>query len=279
MDIKKLVLKILGLGFLGLAFLALFVGLILLLAPYEIDQLQKKAEEEYPEKIVTLVNLVMPEELENISLSEVKTGCALRGALNISASSLNIPLSDADLNLLCEKANEAVSIAELKQLFISAKVNGIITEVFPKVKREYIEPYSSGYVAIMLVAFLVFYALFALVAYFASEGVFSWLGNIASHTFFYSMSYILALVMMYFVVPGMINSTIMGSPQISEMLSQIPEAQRPAANIFIFDTIILVSDWFNGFLTHLILAYGALMLVSGFGWLGITAMAKAEKES
>ncbi len=161
-------------------------------------------------------------------------------------------------------------------VFVSAKVKEISAAAFSKIREEYVEPYSNAYSALLVICFLVFYALFALTMYFAYDGVLRWLGGVASHTFFYSVAYIVSLTISFLIMPGVVNSVVTGNPQLAEMLSQLPAEQRPLADILISDTIIMVSDWFRGVLTHIMLFYAVIAALGGFVWFGITAMAKGE---
>ncbi len=282
MDLKRLVLGFFAWGFLALSSLAFFISISMALAPYEIGDLEKKVNAEYPDKIAELVGLAFPqlseERLGNISIQNIRFLCFIRSSANTNITlPMELPLSDKDIDSLCTNAAKAASAAELRQLFISQKVHEASAEVFAALKTDYVNPYTSTYLPIFLILFLVFYAFSAIIYYLREGAIMPWLRTIAFHTFMNALGTVIILALVWLTLPSLLSSMVMGSPQLEQMLSQLPEQQRPIVDIFISDSINFVNEWMKGVIVHLLMIYGALALIGGLAWAGFSAVAKGEQ--
>ncbi len=273
MDLKRIIIRILGVGFMGAAFAALLLSLVFILASYELDELHGKINAEYPDKIVSLLELAFPQ-VSQVSLQNIRDFCTIRATFNVSIPMDSIPLSQQDMDLVCTKAGGAQSMDELKKIFISSKVEAATAEVFAKVKTENVDPYSNAYLPILLVAVLAFYSLSAAVFYFGDNDVMQWLRTLAFQTFVYAGAYVLALGTAWLLLPSMVNSGITENPQIIQALAQVPAQQKPILDIFVSDAINFITNWMRGALGHFAIIYAVIGILGGAAWMGIAAAAK-----
>lgn len=273
MDLKRIAIRFLGLGFMGAAFVAMLLSLVFILAPYELDGLHKRINAEYPDKVVDLLGLAFPE-VSQVSLQNIRDFCTIRATFNVSIPMDSIPLSQQDMDLVCTKTGSAQSMDELKKTFISSKVEAATAEVFTKVKRENLDPYSNAYLPILLIAALAFYSLSAAVFYFGDKGVMPWLRTLAFQTFVYAGAYMLALGTAWLLIPSMVNSGIMQNPQIVQALAQVPAQQKPILDIFISDAVNFIANWMRDALVHFAIIYAVIAVLGGAAWLGIAAAGK-----
>lgn len=278
MALKETLLGGLGAVCLGLAFLCLFGSLVFVLADSEMAALEKKINAEYPEKVSGVLDIVMPAEIKNLTLNDVKTMCALHAAFNVSASSLGIPLEERDLDFICGNAAGASSVEQLKDLFISAKVAEKSSEVMLEAKKNK-DAYANTYLPALMVLFLFFLMLSALFSYLAARGgVLQWLRWMALKAATYSALYMVSLLVMYFAVPGMVSGGVADSPDLQQALSQVPQDQRPAINILVYDAAALAIEWLQGVLVHFIMIYGVMGVMAGGAWVALSAAVGGSEE-
>ncbi len=281
MDLKGIVFKTGGALMLTISFVLLFLGIMFVLAPYELDSLRQKVEAEYPAKLAYLMDFATPDQYKNISLNEIRTFCAFRGVLgtaNLSTDALGIPLGEKDIDFICDKSSKVGGIAELKELFLSFKLNEVMEDVFPRIKKEYIEPYANAYLPFIFLGAFFTYVLAAAAFYVGEGGALEGLRTLFFQGAVSAGLNVLTFVILWFALPSLMDSMVKGNPQIEQMLSGVPTDMRPAADIFVADTVIFVSEWMKDVMVHLILICGIISAINGALWLGVAAAAAAEKE-
>lgn len=280
MDGLKLGARIAGIVFLGFAFFAFFLSLALLLAPYEIGELEKRANTELPPKIVNTLDLAVPE-LRQITLDQLKVGCLLRSGLglsNVSSIVKDIPFSEQDLNFICEKANQVISMQELKEAFVSKKFGEILGQALMKVRKEIIEPYSYAYFPITIVSQLAF-TLISILAFYFSEREIAKLGRkFAFHSWVFSVIYFLILAVIWLVSPSLVEKQVIENPQVTSMIAQLSDAQKPAVDIFMSEVIKLLSLWVEGVLIHFMIIYILIGIASAIIWAAFGGISKIREK-
>ncbi len=277
MNPKDIAARLLGLLFISIAFLCLLGVLGLVLIPGEIDDLHSRVDAEYPEKIVTYVGLGVPE-LKQITLQDVKTACGLKNTLGISVNSLPFKLpvgiGESDLDAICAIAPSATGMEALERSFITSKLSAFSAEKFAGVKRD-VGAYSYAYLPWMAVGFFAFYFASALVFYFGDKGILSWLRTVAFHTAVAALIYVLAFGLVWLVMPSLVSPQVTNNPDVVALVSALPDASRPVADIAITDAVLFLSDWARGAIAKFILVYLALVVVAALAWLGTAAAANA----
>lgn len=269
MDFKELATRIFGIGFMGLSFLSLFAGILLFLAPYELDSLHSTINTQYPDKLVGVLDIAVPQ-ISNITLAEVKTFCIIRGAFNLSIPLDTLPLDQQDITVLCADAGKAASMDELKKSFVTYKFTSATDAAFLNIRKQFIEPYAYIYIPVALVLFLAFYFFSALALYFSGRGVVSWLRTLSFHTATYAIFYVFALGISWLLIPSVVSSTVMQNPQLAQALSQIPAQQAQLANIVVSEFVITLTVWVQGSLVHVMAVYGAVAIIVGLLWAAFT---------
>lgn len=275
MDLLKAFLKFAGFGLISLSFLSLFFGIALVLAPYELDDLQNRINTEYPAKVAAVLDATMPE-LSQLSLNDVKLGCMAR-ALGMINSTEQLPLSEADLDIICSEAGSAASIAQLKEKFVSIKLKATVDDVFADIKGDYIEPYSNAYIALSFIISFAFFAIAAVVLYFSESGIFEWLRTISFHVFLESVFYVIGFVASWLLFPSVVGSMLSGNEQISGMFAQLPAEQQPIAENFMLDAADFIMSWLRNALLHFIIIFAVIGAIGFAAWAGTSLFAAGTK--
>lgn len=280
--IYKISLGVLALSFLALSLLAFFFSAVIMLAPYEIGELETKIKEVYSSNLVGIINLLIPLEYKDITLTEVKLMCGIPSFYNLNISSLNLTnsslIEERDIELVCNKAKEVSNIEELKETIIKLKINDFTTKEFAKIKQE-INSYSSTYLPILVIGFLVLYLLSLVVFYFKNNGLLQGISELMFYTVLACIVYIVLLGIAVFIVSSLLNpSIITKNPEISVLLSQVPKDKQPIIDNVIIDTVDFISKWIEDIFMHLIFIYIGFGVLSAGGWFGTSIAYKIEEK-
>ncbi|MFN7088481.1 MAG: hypothetical protein ACK4NX_01490, partial [Candidatus Paceibacteria bacterium] len=125
--------------------------------------------------------------------------------------------------------------------------------------RKGISSYSTTYLPLFLLLLLGFSVLFALATYISSGGnVVMWLRNASAYALGFSLAYIIALAIAYFITPELLRSNVMSNAMVGDLLSNLEVEQQPLAKIAITEGIIIIEEWLKAAIFHLLLVFCVL---------------------
>ncbi|MEW6528507.1 MAG: hypothetical protein AB1391_01315 [Candidatus Micrarchaeota archaeon] len=277
MDLKELILRTVGAGIMGLAFIGFFIALLMTLAPYEFERLYEKVSAEIPDKLILMMDSNIPE-LKNISFDDVKLFCTMRSAFNISDAFLagvsGYQIEKKDIDFACARINSISNINELKKLFITSK----LAEFRDKIKNETIIPFLTAYTPIAFTVFFILYLISAFILYLSKFEIISGLRTIALHTLLYLIFYIIAFGICWYTLSSIVDSVITQNVQLTEALSKLPEQQKQIIEDLILEVRLILTEWMREVMIYLIIIYCILAIISGIAWISCGIVYKAEYE-
>lgn len=272
--------RIFGSTFLGFASLAFFISLVLLLAPLEISELGKEAKGQFPEKVVSLLELTSPE-FRSLTLDQVKTECLLRAVMGIQNATeaapealKGTPLTESDLDYICAQAADATDIGQLKLAVVTAILDREVDLSLSKFNQETLEPLYYTYMPISAISFLALFLL-SILAFYFSEGEAVGAGRkIFFHIGAYAFVLFTLLAILWLRSPTLVEKQVQENPEVANFLARAPQDQQTAAGIFVNGIIDFISLWVEGVLIHFMLVYLAISIVGAAGWVAFGGISK-----
>lgn len=278
MDLKKTILKTLGMGFLATAFMAFFLALILFSAQPKLDELGARIKAEYPDKLLGIMELVITPEMRQIlTVENMRLVCGMKNSMNFTNLIKDLPVNIEYINPICANIDKVNTITDMKRIFTSTIVNGFIDDegYFPEIKKR-VGEYSENYLPILAIACIVLYIIAGLIFWLANGNPLIGLHTLMFHTAISAIFYIIGFGIIYVLINGIVSSVVMNQSEIVKLLSspELPAQFQDIAQTFISDSINFVCNWIKEILIQFILIYGLIAILSGGIWIGISIISK-----
>ena len=242
----RVLLRAAGAFFLGLSFLALFLAILLMLAPGTEDELIRKAKEEYPYLMIPII-MEHKSEINSITYENTVSYCSVG---NYETTDLEIGgISDDYVCGIVEKGY--VSSTDELRLHLARKTVAIQLDEMNASYGPVLAQFSFFFM-VSLACLVIFSFIAFTFLYFSTENLVEMGFNLVLFSALFAFAYFLLSAILFFILPGIILDHMMSYAE-EPLHADLILAAKPA-----------VDEAVQGMLFPPLFLFGLLMLSCSF---------------